>query len=610
MKINSYTKMDKTLVQLFYEAVNKYPDHVIYKYKDKKSIFHSITYRDFFDKIERFAAGLIELKLNGKKMAVISDNCIEWMMAVIANMSLGGIDVPRGINTSEKELKYILEHADVDFICIQNLDAYNRLDKAGFKKKTVRIIFDEDKIKLKSNDITFNDVCIKGEKFLKKDKNVFIDCLNKVKIDDPATIIYTSGTTGEPKGVVLSNKNLTYSPTIVPSLVTGNDDEVWMSILPVWHVGERFYEFMAIIHGITLVLSSMFALKDDMVREKPHVIAGVPLVWKKVMDAIIKGIEESGKGRVFHFFYNKSLKYKKALCILNNLNLRYKKNGILKKGKAFFSLLFNLPFHLFAQNVIYKKIIAKTGGNIRMVTSGGGKLQDEVDDFFDIIGINLIDGYGSTETAVIVTIRGDRHIKYTIGKITPNTQYKIINQETGRQCRIGETGTLFVKGDQVFKNYYNNEKATKEVFDIEGFYNTGDLVNETLTGDLVFIGRQKDTIVLLNGENVEPEPIELAIENNKFIKHAIVIGQDKEELSALIVPDYELLGDKAIDDNAKFLKNEIKKIINTKNGFRIHELIKNVIVLKDDFEQGRELTNTMKKKRNYILGKYKELITG
>ncbi len=608
MKIVNYTKMDKTLVQLFYEAVKKYPEHVIYKYKDKKSNFLSISYKDFFERTEKFAAGLIELRLNAKKMAVISDNCVEWMMAVIANMGLGGIDVPRGINTPEKELKFVLEHADVDFICLQNIDAYNRLNKTGFNKKVICIIFDDKDIKLKDNELTFNDVCLKGEKLLKKDKNIFIESLNKVKPDDPATIIYTSGTTGEPKGVVLSNKNLAYSPTQVPGFVTGNDDEIWMSILPIWHVGERFYQFMAIIHGITLVLSSMFALKDDMARAKPHVIAGVPLVWKKSMDAIIKGIEESGKGKIFHFFYNKSLKYKKALRILTDLNLRYKRNSILKKIRAFFGLLFNLPFHALAKKIIYKKIAEKVGGKLRMITSGGGKLQDEADDFFDIIGVNVIDGYGSTETAVIVTIRSDRHVKYTIGKITPNTRYKIINQETGRECGIGQTGTLFVKGDQVFKCYLKNEKATRSAFDEDGFYNTGDLVNETLTGDLVFVGREKDTIVLLNGENVEPEPIELAMENLKFIKHAVVIGQDKEELSALIVPDFDLLKGRTVDDIAKYLKDEIKKIINTKSGFRIHELIKNIIVLKNDFEVGKELTNTMKKKRNYIIEKYKDLI--
>jgi long-chain acyl-CoA synthetase len=148
-------------------------------------------------------------------------------------------------------------------------------------------------------------------------------------------------------------------------------------------------------------------------------------------------------------------------------------------------------------------------------------------------------------------------------------------------------------------------------------------VIESLTHDFVFVGREKDTIVLLNGENVEPEPIELALENIKFVKHAMVIGQDKEELSVLIVPDFESLQSlpdlkeicKASPDefikNAqiiKLFKEEIKKIINTKNGFKIHEHIKNIILLKDDFEPGTELTNTMKKKRNVITTKYNDII--
>ncbi|HQH30611.1 MAG TPA: long-chain fatty acid--CoA ligase [Spirochaetota bacterium] len=620
MKLEYSNRMDKNLVQLFYEAVKKYPEHIIFRFKDKSGKFNSIKYGEFYEKVCDFAQGLIDLKLDGKRMAIISDNCVEWMIAVIASMGLGGTDVPRGLNCPDGELKYILNHADADFIAIHNRDGNDKLNKNGVGDNLKRIIFNADGITLKPNEITFDEVCALGKKIRNGDDTFFIERFSKVKPDDLCSIIYTSGTTGAPKGVMLSHKNLTYSPTETPGRVTAYDDDRWMSILPIWHVGERFFEFMAIIHGVTLILSSIYAMREDMIKEKPHLIPGVPLVWKKSMDGIIKGIEDSGKGKIFHFFYNKSLSYIKARRVLRKKDIRFKKPGFSENISAFFKMMINLPLHKLGSSLVYSKIRAKTGGHIRTITSGGGKLQNECDDFFEIVGFDVIDGYGSTETAVIVTIRSDDDVKYSIGKITPRTSYKIVNEQTGTICKIGETGILFVKGDQIFMGYYKNDEATKKAFDKDGYFNTGDLVCETATGNLVFTGRAKDTIVLANGENVEPEPIEMALEDSLYIKYALVSGQDKEGLSALIVPNVdnlkkvfkfdekapgilsEILKQAEVND---FYKKEIKSKVNSSRGFLFHELIKDFSLLPNDFEVGVELTNTMKKKRNVIIEKYK-----
>ncbi|MBP7551968.1 MAG: long-chain fatty acid--CoA ligase [Spirochaetes bacterium] len=620
MKLEYSNKMDKNLVELFYGAIKKYPDHDIYRFKDKSGKFNSIKYSEFYDKVCDFARGLIELKLDGKRMAIISDNCVEWMIAVLASMGLGGTDVPRGLNCPDGELKYILNNADIDYIVVQNRDAYDKLNRINVGSALKKIIFNADGITLKPSEQTFEDICYQGRKSRNGDDDFFIKRFAQVKPDDLCSIIYTSGTTGDPKGVMLSHKNLTYSPTEAPGRVTAYDDDRWMSILPIWHVGERFFEFMGIIHGVTLILSSIYAMREDMIKEKPRLIPGVPLVWKKSMDGIIKGIEDSGKGKIFHFFYNKSLKYIKARRVLRKKDIRFKKAELLENISAFFITLINLPFHKLGSALVYSKIRAKTGGNIRTITSGGGKLQNECDDFFEIVGFDMIDGYGSTETAVIVTLRSDDDVKYSIGRVTPRTSYKIVNEHSGKICEIGETGVLFVKGDQIFMGYYKNEEATKKAFDSDGYFNTGDLVCETTTGNLVFTGRAKDTIVLANGENVEPEPIEMALEDSLYIKYALVNGQDKEGLSALIVPNVdnlkkvfkfdekapgilsEILKQAEVND---FYKKEIKSKINSSKGFLFHELIKDFSLLPNDFEVGVELTNTMKKKRNVIMEKYK-----
>ena len=243
----------------------------------------------------------------------------------------------------------------------------------------------------------------------------------------------------------------------------------------------------------------------------------------------------------------------------------------------------------------------------------------EVDDFFEILGIPIIDGYGSTETAVLVSIRNDKVIPYSIGKIMTGTKYKIIESETNQPCAIGEPGLLIVKGDQIFYGYYKEKEKTDDVLKKDGWYITGDIVCEDINGNLQYRGRVKDTIVLLNGKNVEPEPIEDALENSLYIKNAFVVGQDQEYLAALIVPDYEMIQQyckevgiilknreemKDIPQVKDLIKNEIKKTINTNTGFQFHELIQNFRIITNDFTMNDELTNTMKKKRNEIIKKY------
>ena len=451
MKFQYKYSMDKTLTQLFLEAVNKYPDNIIYKYRDADSNWLDITYRDFLIKVKKFAGGLIELGLDKKHMAIVCDNSPEWAISVIANMGLGGVDIPRGLNTPDSELSYILENSDVDFICIQNSFASSQINKYNIDKSVKKIIFFPDKDSLSKDEIEIDEIYRLGENYFQNNPNFFEERVKSVKPDDLSTIIYTSGTTGVPKGVMLTHKNLTFAPTEIPSRVTAYENDRWMSILPIWHVGERFFAFMGIIKGVTIILSSMYTVKDDMKELKPHLIPGVPLVWKKFMVGIKKGFKDKGKDKILDSFYKKSLKYIKAKRIVDGLVISYKRVSFLKRVLSFFVMIFYLPFHLLGRALIYSKIVAMTGGAIRTITSGGGKLPEEVDDFFNVLGFNIIDGYGSSETATLVTIRPDKNVKYTIGQITPRTEYKILDEHTNKECGIGEPGILFVKGEQIFR---------------------------------------------------------------------------------------------------------------------------------------------------------------
>ena len=619
MKFQYSNCMDKTIMALFIKTVKKYKNKPIYRYRKHSEDFISISYSDFYEQLKKFAAALIETNLAGKYIAIISENCPEWMMAVLAIEGLGGIDIPRGQKSSDNELEYIIKHSDCTAICVQNKECLEKIRNYKIIKNKQIIIFDSKDCKLEKNEIDFYAFCDKGKTYYKNNPDFYKKAVKDINNDKLATIIYTSGTTGIPKGVMLTHKNLVFAPTEVPKYVTAYDTDKWMSILPIWHIGERFFENMGIIHGVTIVLSSVYSLKEDMMLEKPHLIPGVPLVWKQIMNGILKAMKQSGKIGIFSFFYNKSLIYKKAIRIIQKRSIEFIAPDPFKILGAFFKILSLFIFHFLGKNLIYNKIKAATGGNLRTATSGGGALPKEVDDFFEVLGIPIIDGYGSTETAVLVSIRNDKIVPYSIGKIMENTEYKILNPDTNKPCTIGEPGLLYIKGNQIFKGYYKEQEKTDVVLEKDGWYITGDLVCEDIQGNLQYKGRLKDTIVLLNGKNIEPEPIEDSLENSLYIKNAFVIGQDQEALSALVIPDYEMIQQycKEIDiklKNRKEMKNfpqiknlinkEIKKIININNGFQYHELIQKFSIIANDFTINEELTNTMKKKRNVIFKKY------
>ncbi len=621
--INKYNN-DKTLIALFIDSVKSYNNKTIYRYKKREGNYTDISYSDFYSKVKKFAAGLKNIGLLSKKMIIISDNCPEWMIAVIANMGTGGIDIPRGINCPDKELEYIINFCDADFICLQNKESYEKIRRININRPVPLIIFDDYGVDLPENMNTFEGFCRNGEEYLIKNGDFFEEAVNERNPNDVGTIIFTSGTTGTPKGVMLTHNNLKYAPAGVPGLITAYDTDKWMSILPIWHIGERFFEFMGIINGVTIILSSIYSMRDDMKNEKPQLIPGVPLVWKRIMDAIIKGFKDKKKDKLLFFFYNKSLKYINSKRILTNKIAKTVKTGIFEYLEAFISILTLSFFHLIGKSLIYSKILEATGGEVRTITSGGGKLTKEAEDFFEVIGLKIIDGYGSTETATLVTIREENYVKYTIGKIMEGVEYEIRHPETNLLVAANESGVLLVKGPQIFKGYYKNPEATKKVLSEDGWYNTGDLVKQTITGDLVFVGRVKETIVLSNGENVEPEPIEQMLENSELVKHAVVFGQDMPHLTCLIIPDFDNLKSiikkysleklsiiEIINNNeiVSEFKKEIKSFVNLKKGFLNHELIKDFYLSECDFEVGVELTNTMKKKRKVIEAKYGEIIS-
>lgn len=630
--------MPETLIQMIKESSEKFSDLPALKIKEGES-FKPITYKQLYEIIKNLGTALIDIGV-GKNdhVGLISDNRYEWIICDLAIIGTGACDVPRGSDSTPQELEYILNHAEVETCFVEDkrqLEKIYSISENLPKLKQLIVIDEEkeiDKSQYKLMKIyTMKELIKKGKKLLDEGDNRFEEASARVKREDLATIIYTSGTTGNPKGVMLSHGNIMHNVLNSPKAIPITKGDRFLSILPAWHSFERTVEYVLLYVGASNAYSKPAAqvLMQDLAIEKPHYIASVPRIWEALYNAIHYKISRESliKRSIFHFFVNTGIKYKKNWLLMKNLVPRFSRVTISKRiGELFKSTLvvvFLKPLVKIGDKLVYSKIREKTGGQLKAGISGGGALQKHVDDFFAGINLSVLEGYGLTETSPIVAVRTfERPVPYTVGPLLDEVQVKIVNEE-GRELPPGEKGIIMVKGPLVMMGYYKDPEATRKVLSPDGWLNTGDLGRMTIYGELQITGRAKDTIVLLGGENIEPLPLEHALLQSRFIAQVMVVGQDKKTLGALIVPNFEALKEWADETNISYssieellektetralYRSEIKNYISPKFGFRAVEYISNFKLLPKEFEVGKELTHTLKIRRNYVQELYKDLI--
>jgi long-chain acyl-CoA synthetase len=480
---------------------------------------------------------------------------------------------------------------------------------------------------------SFSQITDIGKKCLEKGDKHFANIALEALPDDLVTIIYTSGTTSDPKGVMLTHRNFMHNVNNVPISVGDlNERDRFLSVLPSWHIYERTVEYCAIGIGASTAYSKPFKqiLLPDLLLEKPTVMCTVPRIWQSLHKGVLDKVKNGGKLQRLLFF--KSLyiakRYKHAKRILDGtwplferaqFSEQEMKNA--KKTVNSLSLLYKI-----SNKLIFKKIRDMLGGEIKFAISGGGALPEDIDIFFDALDILVLEGYGLTETSPVVAGRKQCNpVIFTVGEPIIETEIKVVNKENlDIDVPNGKPGVVMIKGDLVMKGYFKNEERTAEVMK-GGWFNTGDLGKKTYNGKyLKIIGRIKDTIVLAGGENVEPQPLEDKLKESPYINMAIVVGQDKSRLGALIVPDFETLKEFAQEKHLNYqnykdlIKNreilslfqqEQKRLISRENGFQSFEAVMGIALLADEFslEKG-EMTESLKLKRFIIHEKYKEEI--
>ncbi|NCN10742.1 MAG: long-chain fatty acid--CoA ligase [Leptospira sp.] len=620
--------MYKNLAEIFLASREKFGSLPAFAYRRNSKNFQTISYKDLIDQAEYLALALLDLGVNPKDhIGIIADNRLEWIIADIAILMNGAADIPRGTDVTDGDINYIIPHADIEVLFIENNFVLEKINKnINNLPKLKTIIFMDGNIQSASKTSHMADLIEKGKNLKKQLLPKLYERINNISSDDLFTLIYTSGTTGAPKGVMLTHGNITSQIEYLPFHI--EQKERILSILPIWHIFERVFEMIAISSGCCTYYSNIRNLKEDLSTVQPTFMASAPRLWESIYQGIIANVEKSPliNKFLFHLAYTVSKSYNSALRFLKFRELDLiGRNPILSFCKALYCfvilILLTLP-NAILDVLVLSKIRKATGGKLRGSVSGGGALPLHIDEFFNNIGIPVLEGYGLTETCPVIAVRTfDSLIIGTVGRVYKNTEIRLIDINNGNciypgKNGLGRKGELHIRGPQVMKGYYKNQEATNKVYK-DGWFNTGDLAILTYNNCIKIVGRSKETIVLLSGENVEPVPIENMLLQSEFIDQAILIGQDRKFLSALIIVNTSSFKEygsslESMNSNPEVLKiiqKEIKKLISTEQGFKSFEKVVDFRLLPKAFEVGDELTAKLSMKRHIITEKYDPLIT-
>ena len=605
----------------------------------------SLTYAELHQQIQQFAAGLQavgfqpELDETGipKRIALFADNSPRWLIADQGIMTAGAANAVRSSQAEREELLYILADSGSIGLVVENLKTLKKL-REGLDELPIQLVIllsEEEPPEEENRKIcNYTQLMAAGASH-----QLTTFSHNRETL---ATLIYTSGTTGKPKGVMLTHGNLMHQVTTFGAILVPQPGDRVLSILPTWHSYERSVEYFLLSQGCTQIYTNQRNFKKDFPRFQPNYMVGVPRLWEAIYEGAQKQFREQppSKQRLVQNLLALSQNYIEAKRIVQGLSLEQLNPSSTQRLVANLQTIALWPIHLLADKLVYQKVRQATGGQIKQVISGGGSLARHIDKFFEMVGIEVLVGYGLTETSPVTNVRRPWcNLRGSSGPPMPQTEVQIVDPETHQPLPQGERGLVMVRGPQIMQGYYNKPEATTKVINSEGWFDTGDLGWLTLQNQLVLTGRAKDTIVLSNGENIEPQPIEDACVRSAYIDQIMLVGQDQKALGALIVPNLDALQQwatsqnlhlswsesgesqliagfrKAINLESKeiqdLFRQELNREVKNRPGYRPDDRISQIALILEPFSiDNGMMTRTLKIKRPVVAERYRDIING
>ena len=583
----------------------------------------SLTYAQLYAEIQQFAAGIQGLGLEfdpespiPSRVALFADNSARWMIADQGIMLAGVANAVRSSAAERDELLYILEHSGSTGLVVENIKTLNKLMPELFDLPVQWVVLLSDE----TPELMQGLKAINFGQLMKLAANFTLNPVNPNR-QSLATLIYTSGTTGKPKGVMLSHENFIHQLVALTTAIQPSVGDRTLSILPTWHSFGRIGEYFTLSQGCTQIYTNRRYLKQDLQTYTPQYVVGVPRLWESIYEGMQKSFRDKSPRmqKFIQSFLTVSQSYIKAVRTWKRMDLENLKPSRSQVFQAWVKTITLAPLHYLGEMLIYKKIQQATGGKLKQLICGGGSLAQHLEDFFEIIGINILVGYGLTETTPVLTVRRYwRNLRGSSGLPIANTEIKIVDLETHKPLPTGKIGLVMARGPQVMQGYFLNPEATKKAIDLEGWFDTGDIGWLTPEGQIVLTGRAKDTIVLTNGENIEPQPIEDACLRSPLIDQIMLVGQDQKSLGAIIVVNLEALEQRVgnpgeINLNSKEIRDlfraELNREVRNRPGYRRDDEIIAFELIKEPFtiENGL-LTQTLKIRRNVVAERYRDLI--
>lgn len=538
--------------------------------------------------VDKFSLGLLKLGVNpGDKLAIISPNRTEWNFVDLGILQTGCVDVPIYPNISVPEYEYIFNDAEVKYAFVANEDLYQKIFSIKHKVKSLIEIYSFDKLDGKKH---WKEILDLADESLRDRLNQIKE---SVKPDDLATIIYTSGTTGTQKGVMLSHKNILSNVKSIQQIMPINNTHRVLSFLPICHIFERtaVYYYMKIGASIYYA-ESVDKVGENLKEVKPNYFTTVPRLLEKIYDKIME------KGR--------DLKWPKQAIFGWAVNLA---NHYHPQGKT--NWFYNLRLWA-ARKIVFSKWLEALGGEVKGIISGAAALQPRLGRIFTAAGVNVVEGYGLTETSPVITCnRFEEFYVGTVGYTIPDVQIKLDL----------ETGEVLTKGPNVMLGYYNKPEETKKAIPEDGWFHTGDIGIMIDNKYLKITDRLKEVFKLSGGKFVAPLPIENKMKESLFIRNIMVIGENEKFCAAIVVPEFDFIKKwcekKSVKDYLEkgktcsdAVKERIwKEILHYNKRFgHIEQVKKFELVDRDWTIDTGELTPTLKLKRRVIMKNYKHLI--
>jgi len=604
-----------SLVALVHGSVRRYPDKEALRWKlprmkrqmgggpaeeDYFAEWRSVTYREMWEWVSQVALGLKHLGIgDGDAVSIMSRTRPAWLAADLGAMSLGAITCPIYPSSEPGQAAYVINNVGAKAIFVENLQQYAKIEKVRGDCPTLEhIIVIDDRGKLPAGAVSFDNIfdladCEPGE------LRAWEETWREFGRDKVATIVHTSGTTANPKGVVLTHGNILHNFEAGIQAVDFNENDLFLSFLPLSHMTERAAgQVVPLGRGCTIAYAepAIERLAANMAEVRPTVMVAVPRLYERLYARVMSTVEAAPPLRQKIFFW------------AQRLGRQHYQNHL--EGKADSPWL-AIQMKL-ADRLVFHKIKARTGGRVRYFVSGGAPLSREVGEFFYAMGMLILEGYGLTETAPLLSISRPDDFKFgTVGKPVAETQIRI----------DPATGEILARGPQVMRGYHNQPEETARVIDADGWFHTGDIGELDEIGRIKITDRLKNIIVLANGKNVAPAPMEIAILTSKYVAQVVVLGDQQPYTGALVAPDFDELGtwaaanglaemppDQLIEERAvqKMIEREVRDKL---DGFAVYERPRRVALLPRLLtEEEGELTPSLKVKLRVVKDKWADKV--